>query len=236
MILGILQTGHVPDEVKARDGDYTALYGAMFPEGSVETRTFSVVDGDFPDGPESADAWLVTGSKHGAYEDHPWIPPLEDLIRAIRDSGKPMIGICFGHQIIAQALGGKVEKFDGGWSVGRRDYTVGGCTLSLNAWHQDQVVALPEGATVLGSNGFTKNAFLAHGPNILTMQPHPEFESSVIEELIAHRSDMVPADLVQAARSSLGQPNDNALIHAWLLRVLQGQPATELPFAKAEEA
>lgn len=235
MILGILQTGHVPPAVAARDGTYTDLFGRLFAHRGFDLRTFSVVDMEFPDSPEAADAWLVTGSRHGAYEDHPWIPPLEDLIRAIRDAGRPMVGICFGHQIIAQALGGRVEKFAGGWSVGRRHYQIGGQTVALHAWHQDQVVDLPPGATVLGSNDFTRNAVIAHGDRILTVQPHPEFPPSVIEEL-AGLATTVPEPLLKAVHADLGQPTDSRTVADWLADVIEGAPATRIPFAAEARA
>lgn len=231
MILGILQTGHVPEQVAARDGTYTDLFGKLFAGRGFRLRTFSVVDMEFPVGPDDADAWLVTGSRHGAYEDHPWIAPLEDLIRAIRDAQKPMVGICFGHQIIAQALGGRVEKFAGGWSAGHRSYQIGGRDVALFAWHQDQVVALPEGATVLGANAFTQNAVIAHGQHILTVQPHPEFPPSVVAALIETRAGTVPPDMLAQAQADLARPVDSAMMADWLADVLQGAPATRIPFA-----
>ncbi len=236
MILGILQCGHVPDQVAERDGTYTELYGAMFPGRGYALRTFSVVDGVFPSGPEDADAWLVTGSVHGAYETHDWIPPLEQLIRDIRAADRPMVGICFGHQIIAQAFGGRVEKFAGGWSVGRQTYRIGGAEMALNAWHQDQVVELPADATHLGQSEFCKNAVLAYGDRVLTMQPHPEFEASVVETLIEFRSTKVPDPLLHNARASLPSPVNNAAIHAWLAAVLEGAPAHAIPFAETSAA
>ena len=143
MKIGILQTGHAPDELKSASGNYDEMFRRLLDGHGFSFDTYPVLDGVFPDGAEAADGWLINGSKHGAYEDHDWITPLEDLIREIHARKMPLVGVCFGHQVIAQALGGKVVKYDGGWSVGHTEYRLHGAPVQLNAWHQDQVVELP---------------------------------------------------------------------------------------------
>lgn len=227
MKIGILQTGHLPDEIRQTHGDYDALFRRLLAGHGFEFETFCVVDMEFPDGPEAADGWLITGSRHGAYEDHPWIAPLEELIRAIRDAGRPLIGVCFGHQIIAQALGGKVVKFPGGWSVGRTGYSWHGAPAALNAWHQDQIVELPRDAEVIASNDFCAFAGLRYGKDIWTIQAHPEFDAQIIDGLMTYRAPgVVPDDLTAAARAQLDRPTANARIAAEMAAFLKGKTRT----------
>ena len=210
MKIGILQTGHAVPEMKETLGDYDTLFAQLLDGRGYDFDTWFVVDNEFPPDPGAADAWLITGSKHGAYEDHPWIPPLEGFIRAIGDEGRPLVGICFGHQIIAQAFGGQVEKFAGGWAVGRHLYEIEGETLALNAWHQDQVTVLPEAAQLVGRSAFCAHAALRYGPNIYSVQPHPEFTPEMIDLLIRHRGPgVVPEDRLRQAAGTLSDPVQN---------------------------
>jgi GMP synthase (glutamine-hydrolysing) len=215
MKIGILQTGHAPDEVLGQLGDYDSMFRQFLGGHGFEFVTYDVVNMAFPTGPADADGWLITGSRHGAYEDLSFIAPLSDLIRAIHAADRPLVGVCFGHQIIAQAMGGQVEKFDGGWSVGRTEYSYKGRTTALNAWHQDQVITVPEGAEVIGSSDFCKAAALVYGDRIWTIQPHPEYGADVIEALVAYRGPgVVPGPLLARVTETLNVPTDRADIAA----------------------
>ena len=226
MKIGILVTGHPPDELYDQFGEYDGMFRKLLDGNGFEFETFAVVDNQFPSSIEDADGWVITGSRHGAYEDHPWIPPLEELIRAIRDGGQPLIGVCFGHQIIAQALGGTVEKFQGGWAVGRTSYDFDGDTVTLNAWHQDQGTDLPTDARVLGTNDFCKNAMVAYGDTIWTVQAHPEYGDSFIAGLAHTRGKgVVPDALLKDALDRAGSRDDNPVIGRYMAEFLKKERA-----------
>lgn len=221
MKIGLLQAGHLAEPIQdVAGGDYDLLYTKMLAPFGLTTETWSVVDGTFPDSIDDADGWLIGGSKFGVYDDQPWISPLEDFVRRAYAAQKPLVGICFGHQLIAQALGGRVEKFDGGWNVGQTEYVLNGAPLSLNAWHQDQVISPPDGATILGTSDRCKIAFLDYGNGAISVQPHPEFQSDVVASLIDVRRGVVPDGLLDAAQDRLAAANDNHATAEWIARHL----------------
>jgi GMP synthase-like glutamine amidotransferase len=229
MKLGILETGDVAPELKARHGDYPAMFRALLGaiDPGMEFATVRVVAGEMPATPGQADAWLVTGSRHGIYDGLPWIEPLKAFLRAAVAAHVPVVGICFGHQILAEALGGRAVKSDRGWGLGTQDYTLKPDAphwmqsvperFSVRALHQDQVVELPPGAHVLASSPHCAFAALAYGdperPEAISLQPHPEFGPEFMDELLALRSGTTfAADLAGPARASLARPAAN---EAW---------------------
>jgi len=221
--LGVLQCGRAPEVVAANHGEYLAWFAALLAPHGFALEAWDVENLSFPSGPDDADAWLITGSKHGAYEDHAFIPPLEAFIRDLHAAKAPMVGICFGHQIIATALGGRVEKFEGGWNFGRKRYAVDGLgEVYLNACHQDQVLALPEGAQIVASNDTCRFAGFRIGDHCVTLQPHPEIDPAIMADYVVHfrgLGTLEPA-MVDAAEAVLDLPTSEPAVGAWLADAL----------------
>lgn len=213
MLIGILQTGLAPDALSPEMGDYPDMFMRLLDGNGFTYRVYRVVENELPKSVTECDGWLITGSRHGVYEDHPWIPPLEQFIRDAFAARVPVVGICFGHQIVAQAMGGKVERYAGGWAVGATEYDFGGEKRVLNAWHRDQVTIAPKGATVLATNDFCTNAALLYDDRALTVQAHPEFRPEFVDGLMKTRGKgVVPDEVLAQAASRLDQPlNDKTM-------------------------
>jgi len=223
MQIGLLMTGHAPEAMLGAHGDYDAIFARLLQGHGISLVPYAVVDGVFPESVRAAEGWVITGSRHGVYEDHPWLPPLEAFIRDAHAARVPLVGICFGHQIVAQALGGRVEKHAGGWIVGPQSYRFAdGRTIALNAWHQDQVIEPPDLAETLATGPDCAHAALAYGDRALTLQAHPEFTPAFVADLIAHRGPgVVPEDRLSAAAAAADRPLDQAAVAAWIADFLR---------------
>lgn len=224
--IAILETGAPPPALAARHGDYPAMFRALLGEG-FDFETFDVRSGDLPD-PAAFDAAIITGSSAGVYEAYGWIAGLLDWIRAARGRTR-LVGVCFGHQAMAQALGGRVEKSDKGWGVGLHHYQVASsepwmspaaATVAIPASHQDQVVEKPADARVILRSDFTPFAGLAWGEDAISMQPHPEFTPAFATELTAGRHDRIDPALVARAVDSLGAADDRGVVGGWIRQFL----------------
>jgi GMP synthase-like glutamine amidotransferase len=223
MNLAILETGKPPEALIPRFGRYPAMLERLL---ELESTSYDVAVGEFPKDPAAHEAYLITGSPAGVYDDLPWIEPLAAFLRSAKGRAK-LVGICFGHQIMAEAFGGHVEKSDKGWGVGLHNYPVvrrepwmdEASIVSVPASHQDQVVLQPPNTEVLASSVFTPYAALAwRDQPAISFQFHPEFPPGFAEALIESRRDrIVDAD---RAIASLARPNDTARVGGWIRRFL----------------
>jgi GMP synthase-like glutamine amidotransferase len=215
MKIGILQCGHLDKKIEEKHGTYHEMYSTLLAGHGFEFEYYMVVDNQFPSSVDECDGWLVTGSAHGAYDELDWIGHLEEFIRQSYEKNVPIAGICFGHQIMAQALGGKVEKYSGGWSMGHTQYalTQDDSYVELLAMHQDQVVETPPQARVIASTEFCANAGLAYQGSALSFQPHPEFTPQFMRDLIEHKIKLgLSRQLGEAALAQIGTQYDSARI------------------------
>ncbi len=231
--VAILQTGRPPADLAERFGSYPQMFERLLAADGLSFRAYDVTAGDWP-APGDFDALLITGSAAGAYDPLYWIDPLKGFLRA--QAAKPMVGVCFGHQIMAEAFGGKVEKSPKGWGVGLNRYTVleqqpwmdGPPAFAIPASHQDQVVVNPPNAQVIAASDFTPFAALAYaGQPAISFQGHPEFDPAYAEALIENRRGTRYTDAqADAAVASLEQPNDRARVGAWIVRFLKSATIT----------
>ena len=221
MKIGILLVGRASEDLVDKYGTYAEMLINLInsDEKLFEFKTFNILDGIFPLNHNDCDGWIVTGSPHGVYEEHSWIPIVSQLIKDIYDNKLPIFGVCFGHQLIAQALGGNVEKSTKGWGLGLHTYQINNKTnymgnlsseVTLNICHQDQVLSPPNGATVYAKSDFCENAGFYIKDKVLTMQAHPEFLVDFIKALPTARRDVtIPKQFVDPALIGLKSHPDS---------------------------
>lgn len=211
MHIGVLETGELPPDLAAKHGAYPDMFEALLEGHGFRFTNYSVVNNQFPSSAKDHDGWIITGSRHGAYEDHAWIPPLEALIRDIVGTEIPLVGICFGHQIMAQALGGEVKWFDGKWGIGVQEYQrMDGTRIDLLAIHQDQVVTKPPNASIIMHSEFCQNAGLSYNGKAISFQPHPEFKPALLRDLLElRRGTAIPPEQADPALDSLDNPHQS---------------------------
>jgi GMP synthase-like glutamine amidotransferase len=188
-------------------------------------RVYAADEGEYPETPEACDAYIVTGSAAGVYDDDPWIARLLEFLRSAKGRAK-LVGVCFGHQAMAQAFGGRVVKSPKGWGIGEHDYRIvrrepwmdDAAQVRMPASHQDQVVEAPPAADVVAASDFTPFAMLAwRDQPAISMQPHPEFEPAYAKALIeARRGKVYADDEADRAIASLDLPDDRKRVAGWI--------------------
>ena len=227
MHIGILRTDSVRPEWVPTYGEYHHMFERLLlaEDDALTFTTWNAEAGELPDSVEAADSFLITGSKSSVYDHKDWIRALEGFVRDCHAARRKLIGICFGHQLVAQALGGTVGKSDKGWGVGVNCYNVDqtafeladGDQFCLLASHQDQVMAMPPGAQQIATNDHCEVAGMTLGDHILTFQGHPEFTVEFAEALYRSREALYQPAQYQHAMRSLSNQHDNQTASRWII-------------------
>lgn len=189
-----------------------------------EFRFFRCYRGEFPEDINDCDAYVLTGSVASAQDQDPWIKTLSALIKDASKT-KPVVGICFGHQLCHQTFGGKIEVSNKGWGVGVHQYDVVDApdwmvpqleTLRLKTSHGEQVVQAAKGTSVIATSEFCLNSVTTIGNNILTIQGHPDFTRALSRDIYEGRRASLGDSIIDEALLSLSQPVDDAAVNEWI--------------------
>jgi GMP synthase-like glutamine amidotransferase len=235
MRIGILKTDSVRDEFKSEFGDYPAMFRAMLMAGAddfpLEFADYDVQKGEYPRTLDECDVYLITGSRESVYDDQPWIHRLGEFVRELDAARHKLVGICFGHQLIAHVLGGRTAPAEQGWAVGVQDT----CVVTPQEWmqpyrerfgllssHKDQVVELPARAQRFASTSFCPNSGFTIDEHILTFQGHPEFAKGYSHALLDLRRQILGEALYNTGVASLEQPVHQSLIGRWIINFVAG--------------
>lgn len=230
--LGILQCDEVSAELRAEFGDYPAMFirelAPLRPDWSY--RTYRVFEGELPERIDECEAYLATGSSFGVNDDVDWIRALASFVRLLAQERAPYVGVCFGHQMLASALGGRVATAKVGWGVGvhsvvHPDISVGSIRLPsetrLIVSHQDQVVETPPGMEILGGSDFCQVSWSHYGDTMLGIQGHPEFTADYAKALMETRRELIEEDAYRFALASLKLEPDARLTFDIIVRFVE---------------
>lgn len=227
MIIGLLQCDHVSEQFQHIIPDYPQAFRDLFAQYApdISLRVYDVCHGELPKSVNECEGYITTGSKYSVYDDVPWIHQLAEFVRQAHAARRKFVGICFGHQMIAHALGGKVAKSQSGWGIGTKLVELQQTkdwmqpekpTYRLLLSHQDQVLMPPAEAEILGGNEHCPISMLAMGNHMLGIQAHPEFTAPYAEALMDSRLERIGRDPIQTAKPTLAEATDEATIVHWI--------------------
>ena len=227
LTIGILLTDHVVPELLSEHGDQTDFYDYIFnlADPTINLRFYDVVLDHYPKSIDECDGYLITGSKLSVYDAEDWIRKLENYVQLLNEKKKALLGVCFGHQLIAKALGGKSEKASIGWTLGVQDYDFQDTfpwvedqsqSVGLIHSHQDQVTQLPKQAELIASNTRVPIAMFKIGDHVMSMQGHPEFTPEYAHAVATMRKEILGEEVYKKASDSLkNQIADNVEVAKW---------------------
>lgn len=231
MKIGILQCDDVLVQLQPEFGNYPQMFQQLMDQvrDDLSYITYDVRLGEYPASLDECDGYVTTGSRHGVNDGLAWLNELEGFVRQLYKAGKPFVGICFGHQLLAKALGGRVERSARGWGVGVSFNEVSQVMdwmqpsqsgLDLVVSHQDQITLLPDNTQVLASSQFCPFYLIQVGQHMLGVQGHPEFSRPYSAALTDNRRDRIPASRVREAFVSLQGDVDALLATRWILNFI----------------
>ena len=214
LTVGILLTDHVLDDLQPKHGDQDDFYFKIFGEAdiNIKLKIYDVTLNNYPSDMDECDGYLITGSKLSVYDDVKWIKDLEQYIRVLNEQKKFLLGVCFGHQLIAKALGGEVCKAEIGWVTGLQSYTFHhnfpwlsdlNQDVKLIHSHQDQITKLPDQATLVASSKNVPIAMYYIDDHIMSIQGHPEFTNEYAYDVVCKRRDIIGEELFRRTEESL---------------------------------
>ena len=232
MNIGILEADTLTNDVVRRFGRYADSFARLFSniDPGLRFETYHVTENEYPKDLNACDAYLVTGSKSSCYEDLDWINRLKRFVRECVDREIKLLGICFGHQLIAQTLGGAVERSEKGWGVGLACSEITHtpewlvpqqATFNLLVSHRDQVVRLPQEASLIATNDFCPIAGYQVNHTVLTFQGHPEFSRDYLRHIMTERRAHIGEQAYAQGIKSLEQNEDNELVGRWILNFIR---------------
>jgi len=235
--LGILETGIIDQHLIRIHGTYPDMFVKMYrdQDPNVIFKFYNVIENHYPTDIDECDAYLITGSKSDSFSDEPWVITLRQYIRTLYSQSKSLIGVCFGHQAIAIALGGQAQRSDKGWGIGVYNSQIETQILQQKLpWlesqyqsfnilvsHQDQVTKLPPGATLLASNDFCPNSAFYIEDKVLCFQGHPEISPGFARGLMALRKDIIPKEVYQQGLDSSELPLHADAVTRWMLNFIR---------------
>jgi len=226
MKVGLLECDDVVGRFPEVKGGYREMFGALLPDFTF--RYYEAHRGQLPSGPRECDAWMCTGSKYSVYDGTPWIAELAAFIRSLGE--RKFVGICFGHQMLAHAMGGEVAKAKQGWGVGVLGIDVlrdepwmqpPMKTFSIQHMHQDQVQKLPAHSVLLGRSPHCDVAMFRVGETMLGIEGHPEFTVEYGAALIRARRTQIGEQVAQRALESLKGKTYSPAVGRWIERFLR---------------